>query len=173
MNNFQPYFQTSLKFGLMGGILIVILFVVMVFFEINPLVASKKLDFGFIILPIFIFFSVKEFRDFKNEGKLRFWQAIALGMLTLFILSALSAIIVWSFLSLFSDDFLKQYIIDRTYLLEEYKPMILESTSEEVYERTFQDLQNVTPAILAFDDFLKKIFTGIFITLIISVILRR
>lgn len=173
MNNFQPYFQTSLKFGLMGGILIVILFVVMVFFEINPLVASKKLDFGFIILPIFIFFSVKEFRDFKNEGKLRFWQAIALGMLTLFILSALSAIIVWSFLSLFSDDFLKQYIIDRTYLLEEYKPMILESTSEEVYERTFQDLQNVTPAILAFDDYLKKIFTGIFITLIISVILRR
>ncbi|MDQ3535122.1 MAG: DUF4199 domain-containing protein [Bacteroidota bacterium] len=157
----------------MGGILIVILFVVMVFFEINPLVASKKLDFGFIILPIFIFFSVKEFRDFKNEGKLRFWQAIALGMLTLFILSALSAIIVWSFLSLFSDDFLKQYIIDRTYLLEEYKPLILESTSEEVYERTFQDLQNVTPAILAFDDFLKKIFTGIFITLIISVILRR
>jgi hypothetical protein len=173
MNNFQPYFQTSLKFGLMGGILIVILFVVMVFFEINPLVASKKLDFGFIILPIFIFFSVKEFRDFKNEGKLRFWQAIALGMLTLFILSALSAIIVWSFLSLFSDDFLKQYIIDRTYLLEEYKPMILESTSEEVYERTFKDLQNVTPAILAFDDFIKKIFTGIFITLIISVILRR
>lgn len=173
MNKLQPYFQTALKFGLMGGILIVVLFVVMVLFEINPLVASKKLDFGFIILPIFVFFSVKEFRDYKKDGKLRLWQGMILGMFTAFFLSLFSAIVVWAFLSLFGDLFLTQYITDRTILLEEYRPMIVETTSEEVYERTYKDLQNVTPLILAFDDFIKKIFTGLFITLIISVILRR
>jgi len=173
MHRLQPYVQTALKYGLMGGALIVVLFVVMVFFEINPLVAGKKMDFGFIIMPIFIFFSLKEYRDYRNNGELRFWQAMSLGIFTLVILSLVSALVVWGFLSLFGDEFLRQYIVDRTILLEEYKPMIIESTSEEVYERTFYELQNVTPAILAFDDLIKKIFAGLFITLIISVILRR
>lgn len=173
MNKLQPYFQTALKYGLMGGILIVLLYIVLVFFEINPLVASKKLDFGFIIMPIFIFFSIKEFRDYRNDKKLRFWQGIIVGLFTLLLLSLISAFVVWAFLSLFGDEYLRQFIVDRTILLEEYRPMILETTSEEVYQQTYQDLQNVTPVILAFDDLIKKIFAGLFITLIISVILRR
>ena len=173
MNKIRPYGQPAVKYGLIGGALIVLLYIILVFFKINPLVATKKLDYGFIILPVFIFFSIKEYRDFRNEGKLRFWQGLLVGFLTLLVLSFASALVVWSFLSLFGDDFLRQYIVDRTILLEEYKPMIVESASEEVYERTYADLQNVTPWILAFDDMIKKIFAGLFITLIISVILRR
>ncbi|MDQ3394252.1 MAG: DUF4199 domain-containing protein [Bacteroidota bacterium] len=173
MSNSRPYFQTAFKFGLMGGILIALLFAIMVYFDINPLVANKSLDFGFIIVPIFVIFAIKEFRDYRYGGKIKFWQAMILGMLTVSFIALLSAIVVWSFLSLLGDDFLRQYIADRTLLLEEYKPMIIENTSDDVYNNTFDELQNVTPIILAFDDFLKKIFTGLFITLIISVVLRR
>ncbi len=68
---------------------------------------------------------------------------------------------------------LDQYITDRTEVMKEKRSEIIETLSLEAYDKTYADLQNTTPLILALDDLLKKIFTGLFVTIIISVLLRR
>jgi hypothetical protein len=173
MNKLRPYFITSSNYGLAGGAIIIILFLILQLFNINPMVANKKMDFGFIILPLFVFFAIKEFRDFKNNRQLRFWQGMTVGFFTYIILALNSAIFLWLVLGIISPELLDQYIIDRTLLIESKKNEIMGTLGEDVYYQTHYDLQNVTPFVLALDDFLKKTFAGLFITIIISVILRK
>jgi hypothetical protein len=172
MNKLKPFLITSLKYGLIGGALTIILFFILIFLDINPFVAYKKLDFGFLILPVFIFFSIKEFRDLRNNRQLRFWQGMTVGFFTYIFLALTSAVFILLALS-FYPQVLDQYIIDRSLMVENNKSQIVETLGEEVYYQTYQDLQQISPFVLALDDFLKKIFAGLFITIIISVILRR
>jgi hypothetical protein len=172
MKKFKPFLITSLKYGLIGGALIIVLFFVLIYLDVNPLIANKRLDFGFLILPLFVFFGIKEFRDIRNSKQLRFWQGMTVGFFTYIFLALTSALFILLILNL-NTELLEQYIVDRSLLIENNKAQIIENLGEEVYSITYQDLQNITPMVLAIDDFLKKIFAGLFITIIISVILRR
>jgi hypothetical protein len=97
---------------------------------------------------------------------------MTIGFFTYLILAFISASFIWLVLNI-NNDLLDQYIFDRSLLVENNKDQIVETLGEEVFYQTYQDIQQVTPFILALDDFLKKIFAGLFITIIISVILRR
>ncbi|CAN5477930.1 hypothetical protein BH23BAC1_BH23BAC1_44440 [soil metagenome] len=172
MSKLKPYLINALKYGLIGGVLTITLFFILLYLNVNPLVASKRLDFGFFIIPVFVFFSIKEFRNLRNYKQLRFWQGMTIGFFTYLILAFISASFIWLVLNI-NNDLLDQYIFDRSLLVENNKDQIVETLGEEVFYQTYQDIQQVTPFILALDDFLKKIFAGLFITIIISVILRR
>lgn len=172
MTTINPYIKTALKYGLLGGALIILLFLVLHFLNMNPIVLSKKLDYGFIIIPLIVFFSVKEFREYKNGGELKFGQGMTVGFFTYVFLALISSLFIFILFSA-EPKFLDEYILDRTSVMESKKTEIIETLSHEAYAKTYADLQNTTPFILAIDDLLKKIFTGLFVTIIISVLLRR
>jgi hypothetical protein len=58
-----------LKYGTIGGGLVILLFVVFYFLGKNPIIEIKYVDI--LLLAIFIFFSLKEFRDRHNNRELQ------------------------------------------------------------------------------------------------------
>ncbi|MCZ6693088.1 MAG: hypothetical protein O6939_04205, partial [Bacteroidetes bacterium] len=56
----NPLLQVSVKFGLIGALLSIILFMVLYFIDLNPLINGKFSDF--ILIPIMVFFAIKEYR---------------------------------------------------------------------------------------------------------------
>lgn len=172
MNRINPYIQTALKYGLLGGALLILLFFTLHFLNMNPVVLSKKLDFGFIIVPLIVFFSIKEFRDYRNGKVLTFGQGMTVGFFTYVFLAIISGFFIFILFNI-QPELLDEYISDRIAVMEEKKTDIIESLSLEAYDKTYADLLNTTPFILALDDLLKKIFTGLFVTIILSILLRR
>lgn len=173
MKNLPPLVGTPLRFGLVGGVLSIFLFLGIYFYNENPLIVFRKFDFGFLLLPVFIFFSIREFRDYKNGGELRFWQGMSVGFLTYMIVAFLSAFFIWIFVDFFEPQLLAGYIADRTQLIVSMKEEMIAQLGESIYDKTYAEIQQISVLEVALDDFLKKIFIGLFLTIIISVLLRK
>lgn len=173
MNIKNPLVTVPLKYGLVGGLLSVILFICLYFVGKNPLVIYRDFDFSFLLLPIFIAFSVKEFRDRWNDKSLKFGEGMTVGFLNYIIIAIISAIFIWIFLSSIDPELLKGYISDRSSFLIAMKGQMIEKFGEDVYLKTLADIQESTAFVIALDDFLKKIIIGLFLTIIISVIFKR
>jgi hypothetical protein len=163
--------SVPLKFGAIGGLIVIILNFVFYFAGKNPLVEIKFIDIP--LLVIFIFFSLKEFRDRYNEKELHFWQGITGGMLTFITMATISALFILVLLTAIDPAITTNYIESRIALLNENKQTLIESIDEQAYIDAMAGVKETTPFDLALDDFLKKSIIGLFLTIIIALILRK
>lgn len=167
----NPLLTVPVKYALVGGFLTIVLFFILLFFDKNPFVANKWFDF--ILLPIFVFFSVKEYKKYYNGGFLHFWQGMTVGFFTCFIIAVIAAVFIWSYLNFVSPELLQEFITDRINLITESKESFIQQFGEEIYRKTLADMKLLTPADMALDDFLRKVFIGLFITSVVAVVMRR
>jgi len=70
----------SARYGAIAGVLAFILLIVLYHLGPHPLLTSPFLDFRILLFGIFVFFTLKEFRDFNNNGVLHFSQAMFGGL---------------------------------------------------------------------------------------------
>lgn len=164
-------FSIAVKYGLIGGLLVVFLYLLFYFLGKNPLLEIKYIDLP--ILGIFIFFALKEFKVRFNDGELRFWQGITGGMITYVTIAVISGIFILILLNVIDPGITQSYIESRVSLLNENKETLIESINEQAYTDALEGVQNTTATDLALDDFLKKSIIGLFLTIIIAVILRK
>lgn len=164
-------FSIAVKYGLIGGLLVVFLYLLFYFLGKNPLLEIKYIDLP--ILGIFIFFALKEFKVRFNDGELRFWQGITGGMITYVTIAVISGIFILILLNVIDPGITQSYIESRVSLLNENKETLIESINEQAYADALEGVQNTTATDLALDDFLKKSIIGLFLTIIIAVILRK
>jgi hypothetical protein len=160
-----------LKYGLIGGVLVILLFMIFYFLGKNPLVEIKLVDI--LILAVFIFFSLKEFRDSHNNKELHFWQGVSGGMITYFSIGIISALFILILLVVIDPGITTNYIESRIALINENKEQLVENINEQAYLDALAGVKKTTPLDLAIDDFLKKSIIGLFLTIIIAVILRK
>jgi hypothetical protein len=163
--------SVPLKYGAIGGAMIAGLFLIFYFFGKNPLIEIKYIDIPF--LAIFIFFSLKEFRDRYNDRELHFWQGVSGGVLTYLTIAMISAFFILVLTVLIDPGITTNYIESRVALLNENKQTLIDSIDEQAYFDALEGVKKTTPLDLAFDDFLKKSIIGLFLTIIIAVILRK
>ena len=163
--------SVSLRYGVIGGAIIIFLFLLFYFLNRNPLLEIKYIDLP--LLGIFIFFALKEFKVRYQDGELRFWQGITGGMITYLTIAVISGLFILVLLNLIDPGITESYIESRVALLVENKQTLIESINEQAYIDAMEGVQSTTAVDLALDDFLKKSIIGLFLTIIIAVILRK
>ncbi len=167
----KPIYLVALRFSLIGIALSISLFFLIYAMGRNPISDGKMFDI--IMFPIIIFFSLKEFRDFRNKGELRFWQGLTLGFMKTFIIAIASANFIYAFTQWISPEVLEEYRESRYILFTENKETLIEDLNEGNYNRILAEINQISTADVALDDFYKKMLIGFFVTIIISVTLRR
>jgi hypothetical protein len=160
-----------LKYGVIGGGLVILLFLVFYFLGRNPLIEIRFVDI--LLLAIFIFFSNKEFKDRYNNKELHFWQGVTIGMITYFSIAIISALFILLLTVVIDPDLTTNYIETRIELLNENRETLVDSINEQAYMDALAGVKGTSPVDLAFDDFLKKSIIGLFLTIVIAVILRK
>jgi hypothetical protein len=167
-----PLVGVPLKFGIAGSVLIIILFVFLFYAGKHPLLISIVTDFRLILIPLFVFMSIKEYRDYRNNQVLHFWQGLIIGFNCYFVIGSLTAILILIFPN-FEPEFLNKYIDISTNQLINNKEQVISAVGENAYNRTLQKMPLTTSIDLALDYAMKTLLIGIPITIIISVLLRR
>ncbi len=160
-----------LRYGLLGGIVVMAVFFLFYFFQLNPLVNLKFIDI--FIFGIFIFFCLKEFRDRYNGGELHFWQGMTAGMINYLTIAVISALFILVMTILIDPGLVSGYISSRLDFLELNKHVLIQTIDENAYNETVEGVKSTTAYDLALDDFLKKSIIGLFLSSIISIILRK
>ena len=164
------YLITAYQFGALGGILSFIAFYCFSF--LNPDPTNLNLVFGYFLVPVSIFLSIKFFKDYSNSGYLSFAEGMTVGFVTYSLLGILSTIGIWTLLLLFPDLFevIKTQKIE---LLFENKDLIISQVGEASFNATELSMNGLTPWNVALNDGLWKIIPGMFFSIIISIIFRK
>ena len=72
----RPIFRIPLRYGAIAGALGAILLIGLFYMGKHPFLIEIYLDFRIFIFGVFIFFTLKELRDYVYGGILYFWQGI-------------------------------------------------------------------------------------------------
>ncbi|HEV8513935.1 MAG TPA: DUF4199 domain-containing protein [Cyclobacteriaceae bacterium] len=172
MNTKSPLFKVPFRWGLVGGVIASIVVAVLYFIGRHPFLLLAVFDFRIILFGVFIFFSLKELRDYHLQGLLFFWQ----GMIGSFVFITTSALIgsifTWGFAK-WNNNFLPSYIEQLQKQIISYKEEIVSSVGVETYNQQLAKLPLTSPMDLAGDYFLKSMIIGLFLAIVITTILRK
>jgi len=173
MKKFPELVKAPFKFGLYGGLLVIILIITLYYLNRHPLLIPIVFDFRMLLLPLFVYLSVKEFRDHGNEKILHFWQGIAGGFVCYSVIGFIASLFIFFFSWIIEPGFLKEFIEASHNQLTANREQFLKAIGEEAFQNTLDNLPFTRPIHLALDYFFKTMMIGILFTIIISVILRR
>ena len=160
-----------LKYGVVGAGLVMVMFLTIYLLGKNPLFTLQTFDFG--LIPLFLFFAIKDFRDTHNERVLHFWQGMTAGFFVYVSIALLSSLFIFLFLELADRNIVADFITNRVEMLERSREEMTDGLGKEAFDKVYIELQKTTPYILAMDNFLKKAILGLSFTILISVILRK
>ncbi len=169
----SPIVTISFRYGMLAATLSIILFSVLYYFGRNPLLIPSFLDFRLLLFPIFLVFSIRDFKENRNNGLLQFWQGFSIGMLIVIIVATSMGLYIYLLGSVIDHNFTSNYVQTTIHNILQLKEKIIAQIGEDKYKKTLQLLPTTTLFDLALDYFIKSFPLGIFLTILISLVLRR
>lgn len=164
--------NVSLKYGIIASIIASFLLAGLYYLGRHPLLIPVFFDSRLILFGVFIFFTLREIRDYYQNGILYFWQ----GIFSSFLFTAFFAIPSSLFIAAFIwavPDFLSDYIALSVQQLKLLPPEVIERIGKDVYIRNIELLPATNRWDVALLYFGQSFMISLFISIILSVILRR
>ncbi len=169
----NPIITVPLRYGLLAGVISIILFVILYYAGKNPLLIPPFLDFRILLYPIILVFAIREYKENKNEGVLHFWQGMSVGLQAVVFSSFLVAIFILIFGGLIESQFVAEYVRLMTSQINNLNEEMIESVGKEAIDKTLELISTTDIFDLSIDYFIKSLPYGVFLTIIISLILRK
>jgi len=168
----SPLLTIGIRYGAVAAVLSVSLMVAMFYLGRHPLMVAPFMDFRILLYGVFIFFSLKEFREYHQGGVLYFWQ----GMIGSFVVVATAAVLGSLLLRLFisvEGRFIPEYVKAMTDYLRGFPVEEINRIGKDAYERNVEALPSTTSGQIASLYLVQSFGIGLFISIILSVILRK
>jgi len=164
--------RIAARWGASAGVLAFIMLVAMYYLGRHPLLVSPFLDFRILLFGVFVYFSLKEFRDYDQDGVLYFWQASLGGTTLVVLMTAVTSVLLLIFGAL-DKGFVAEYVAQMTTYLKAFPKEDIDRIGKEIYERNLQELPTTNIWQLTQTYILQGLIIGFFLNMIVSVILRR
>jgi len=168
----RPLFQVPLKYGAIAGVLGAILVIGLYYLGRHPFLIPVFFDFRIFLFGVFIFFTLKELRDYYYQGVLYFWQGIIGSFFFTVVFATIAAGLLAIFIAIVPG-FLTAYIEQSIEQIKGLPADIIERIGKDVYERNLKLLPSTNGFDLALLYFTQSFMIAFFISIILSVILRR
>jgi hypothetical protein len=172
-DHWNPIVYVPVRYGILAGIISMILFLILYFSGKNPFMIPALLDFRILLYPIILVFAIRDFKENKNGGILHFWQGMTVGLLAVLTGAFIMAIFIIVFGGLIQPEILSDYIRQMTEQINSLNEQVRESVGRQAIEKTLELLPATNIMDLSFDYFIKSLPYGVFLTIIISLILRH
>ena len=169
----NPLLLVPFKYGLIGSILSILALLVLFYLGKHPLLLNPVMDARLPLFALIIFISIKVYKEQYSGGIMHFWQGISIGMIAYVLMAFTAALFIFIFSKISSSHFLTEYIRIAMAQLVENKEVFIETVGEKTYIDTLAQLPNTQAIHLAVDYLLKSMPIGLFLTLILSVLLRN
>lgn len=172
LNRVPVLIRVSTRYGLIGGVLGFVLVIILYYIDRHPFLIPVFFDFRVALFAVFMFFALKELRDYNYGGLLFFWQGISACGLFLITFAIVVSSLIWIF-AINVPDFVIQYIELATNQVKTFPKETIDQIGRDVFDETLARLPKTNGFTLARIYFRQCFEIGLFISIIISVLLRR
>jgi len=168
----SPLVSIGVRYGALAGVLAIVLLMAMYYIGRHPLMVSPFVDFRILLFGVFIFFSLREFREDHQQGVLYFWQGMMGSFIMIMVAGTVASLLLLIFCSLESS-FIQSYVKAMTEYLKSFPAGDIERIGKEVYARNLEQLPATNAKQIASLYFMQSLMIGLFVSIILSVILRK
>lgn len=168
----RPLFQIPLKYSAIASVIGILGAIGLFYLGRHPVMIFILMDFRIILITVFLFFSLRELRDFYQEGILYFWQ----GLIASSIFVSTFAILVSTGLYVFAlivPDVLQLYIKEMLEMAKSMPQEVIDQIGKDVYDRNLLTIPATNEFGMSLKYFGQSLIIGTFISIILSVVLRR
>lgn len=162
----------SLRYGAVAGGLSGILAILMYLIGRHPFLIAPYLDFRIMLFGVFLYFSLREFRDSQQGGILFFTQGIFGGFVLILVASVSGALVLYVF-SLIVPDFVTEYIEGMRAYLATFDAESIKRIGQAEFDRNLKQLGATNGQQLAVTYFGQGMLIGLVVNIIIAVITRK
>ena len=173
MRRDNPLIFVPIRYSIYGSIINIGALLILYYFGRHPLLLNPFFDARLPLYLVFIYFSMKTYRDQFNAGSMHFWQGIAIGLLNYMSMALIVSVFIQIFAGIESTHFLSNYIQLASEQMLANKDAFVEALGLETFEETMLELPRTTSLHLAADFLLKSMPIGLFLTIILAVLMRR
>lgn len=168
----KPIIKVPLTNGAIAGVLGSFFLIGLYYIGRHPFLIPVYVDSRIFLFGFFIFFTLKELRDYHHGGSLYFWEGLIASFFFVISFSIISCIFIAGF-GLWIPEFLSSYISLTLGALKNLPAQTIEKIGKQVYERNLMLLPSTNAFDLVILYFWQSLVIGTFISIILSVIVRR
>lgn len=167
-----PLIRVPLRYGVIATLIAFTLVLVLFYAGKHPFLIPMYADFRIFLFGLFIFFSLKEYRDQYQQGTLFFFQGMVASYIFLVSFAVLSASFVWLFAA-FNSNFITEFV---NLFIEQARAIPtedIERVGKDNFERNLEEVSHTNAFGLAKLYFRQSLLIGFFISIIVTIILRK
>ncbi len=168
----SPLVTITLRYGLIAGAIIILFMIVFYYMGQHPLLVFPYLDFRIVLFGVFIFFALKEFKESHQNGILFFWQGMIGSYILIFTSMILAAVGIILF-SQFEPAFVTSFIEAQLAKFQAIPQAEIDEFGKESFDRNLAAISATNGMQLAVTYFGHGIMIGLFVSVILSAILRK
>ncbi len=172
MNFDNPLIKVPVRYGVIGAPIGLLANLALYWMGKHPALISPFFDFRIALFAVFIFLTIKEIRDYSEDGTLYFWQGMIASFVMVTVYAVAVSIALYAFIKM-QPEYVSSFITTGTEQLNKFPPEDIERIGKEVYQQQLVNIKSITGEFLAWRYFTQCFGISIFISIIISVILRR
>jgi hypothetical protein len=168
----NPLLIVPLRWGIISSALSLLSVITFFYLGKHPFYISPVFDLRIILIVIFLFFALKEIRDFYLNGILFFWQGLAASAIFLIVMALISYLGI-RILGAVDATFVSQYIQTGLEQIKNLAPDAENQIGKPAIEEMRRILPVTTISWMAKRYALQTFVFGTFISIIMSIIIRR
>jgi hypothetical protein len=172
MNKRSPLIKLAIRYGLIAGALCGVLVIATYYFGNHPLMVSPFLDYRVLLYGVFIFFNLKELREDYQQGELYFSQGMVSSFIFVTVAGTLSSLILLVFCYA-EPKFIADFVAAMTDYLKGFSEEDINRIGKDVFDSNLNALPATDGKQIAGKYFFQSIMIGFFVSIILSVILRK
>lgn len=170
--NIKPLLITAAKYGAIASVIGFLGIIAFYYMGKHPFLFPVFFDFRIFLFGIFIFFTLKEYRTYYNNGILYFWEGLIGSLAFVTVFAILTSVGVYIFSST-DKNFIQSFITLFKEQVKTFPPDVVKQIGKENFERSLNELSATTPYDMARNYFTQSYIISFFVSIILSVILRK
>ena len=139
----------------------------------KPLINLNTLILEGMLMFIFLYIGLREYRDKHNDGVLKFWEGMTSGFMIYISMALISALIMAAFIFWIDPDYITTYRAEAQDYIQDSITKIEDDEKREILKKQLTRVSETKASDLVFDSLYKKIMLGLVLTPIGTVILRK
>jgi hypothetical protein len=170
--NIKPLLITAAKYGAIASVLGFLAIIGFYYMGKHPMLFPPYLDFRILLFSIFIYFCLREYRTFYNNDVLYFWEGLIGSFVLVTVFAFLTSLYIYIF-SQFEKNFVSSFVSLFREQMKTFSPDEIKQIGKENFEKFLSELSNTTGFDLAEKYLIQSYIFSFFISIILSVILRK